>query len=97
MTRLIFATLLACTACAPRPPAVQLNPAACSTSADSAAALIHMIAEGLQLNAATDPHTRADPYPCARATYAAQQNHTPLPRCYYLPMGAPSVAVGWVP
>jgi hypothetical protein len=96
MRRLIVAALLAATACGPRVlPQVQRNPYAFSSPADSEAAWVAIIAEGLQLNPATDPATRADPFPCARATYAAQHNHTPLPRCYYVPTGLS--AVGWVP
>ena len=60
------------------------------------AAVVSMIADGLQLNPYTDPQTRADPYPCARATYAAQQQHTPLPRCYYAPTAAARFSGGYL-
>jgi len=48
---------------------------------------VNDIAVTLQLNARTDPATRADPYPCARAAYYALQNHWALPRCYYMALG----------
>jgi hypothetical protein len=60
-------------------------------------AWIAMIAEGLQLNPLADPAVRADPYPCARATYHAQQTHTPLPRCYYEAVGRTNAATVAVP
>jgi len=85
--RLLLAALLACTACT-RPPA---PPVVFPSAAEGAAIWVDTIATGLQLNPATDPATRADPYPCARATYAAQQARTPLPRCYYVPTGAARV------
>jgi len=72
-------------ACGP-PSHVQINPYAFSSPAQNTTAWVSLIADALQLNPYTDPATRADPYPCARATYAAQQQNTPLPRCYYVPM-----------
>lgn len=97
MRWLICAALLVCAACGPRVYPAAPTPYPVATPAENEAAVVHMIAEGLQLNPATDPATRADPYPCARATYAAEQQHTPLPRCYYLPTGVVPVAVGWRP
>jgi hypothetical protein len=95
---LLLIALLAAPACTRRVlPLVNLNPYAFSSPAESEAAWVNIIATGLQLNPATDPVTRADPYPCARATYAAQQRHTPLPPCYYLPTGTAPMSVGWLP
>jgi hypothetical protein len=91
----MLGALLACAACTPGGPTVNLNPYAFATPAQTEAAWIGLIAQGLQLNPAADPATRADPYPCARATYAAQQRQTPLPPCYYVPTGAAPVA--WLP
>lgn len=95
MRWLMLGALLACAACTPGGPTVNLNPYAFATPAQTEAAWIGLIAQGLQLNPAADPATRADPYPCARATYAAQQRQTPLPPCYYVPTGAAPVA--WLP
>jgi hypothetical protein len=97
MHRILLGALLACAACTPMGPPLVLNPYAFSSPAESEAATVHMIATGLQLNPATDPATRADPYPCARATYRAEHTGTPLPRCYYLPTGAAPLAVWWRP
>jgi len=98
MKRLILAGLLACTACAPQAlPPLERPPVAVAAPAPRESGWVDAIATALQLNPAADPKTRADPYPCARAAYAAQQGHTPLPRCYYQPMGASSVPVGWLP
>jgi hypothetical protein len=97
MRLLLLGALLAGAACTPMGPPLNLNPYAFSSPAQNEAAWVGMIATGLQLNPAADPATRADPYPCARATYRAQQTGTPLPRCYYLPTGAAPVFVGWRP
>jgi len=60
--------------------------AAAPAPEDSPITGIGAIAQILQLNPYTDPKTRADPLPCARAAFYAERDHTPLPRCYYVPM-----------
>lgn len=87
--RLLFVTLFVAAACTRRVlptvnPVYMQAPVAPVAQGDSP--WVSVIAEGLQLNPYTDPKTRADPYPCARAAYAARENDTPLPRCYYVPV-----------
>jgi len=88
--RLLFVTLLVAAACTRRVlptvnPVYMQAPVAPVVQGDPSG--VNDIAVVLQLSARADPATRANPYPCARATYAAQHNHTPLPPCYYIPMG----------
>src|SRR5262245_46385303 len=90
--RLLCVTLFVAAACT-RP---QMTPEMAAAAAANArwqaeqqeaaneAASVNMTARILQLSANVDPATRANPYPCARAVYAAEHNHTALPPCYYL-------------
>jgi len=81
----LLLTLGACTTRLPAPvPACVAPP---PPTAEVERAQLSLTASALQLNPYTDAATRADPYPCARAVSEAQQHHTPLPRCYYIPMG----------
>jgi len=94
--RLLLVALLGAAACATRP---QWTPEMAAAAAANArwqaeqqetaneTSSVNTTARILQLSANVDPATRANPYPCARAVYAAERNHTALPPCYYLPMG----------
>jgi len=84
---LLLVGLLAAAACmrAPAPPVEPASSPAPVAVGDPSG--VNDIAVTLQLTARTDPATRADPYPCARAAYYALQNHWALPRCYYMALG----------